>query len=121
MPQITVQVNDRPYTMVCDEGEQDHISELAEFLDREVIELKGKFGQVGDSRLLMMAGIVVADKLSEALNQIETLREEVQGLRDARAVAVERSKSSDDTIAEKLEAVAGRIEDLSKQVYGGGS
>jgi len=117
MPQITVRVNERPYTMVCDEGEQDHITELAQFLDREVVELKEKFGQVGDSRLLMMAGIVVADKLSEALDQIESLREEIQGLRDARSAATERSKHSEDSIAEKLDTAAERIEQLSKRIY----
>jgi cell division protein ZapA (FtsZ GTPase activity inhibitor) len=72
MPQITVRVNDRPYSMVCDEGEEAHLQELAEFLDKEVVNLKENFGQVGDSRLLMMAGIMVADKLSDALSKIET-------------------------------------------------
>jgi cell division protein ZapA len=116
MPQITVRVNDRPYSMVCDEGEEAHLQELAEFLDKEVVNLKENFGQVGDSRLLMMAGIMVADKLSDALSKIETLQEEVQALNDARAAAVERTKSSKDTVAGQLEQAAERIEQLTSQL-----
>lgn len=116
MPQITVRVNDRPYTMVCDDGEEPHLQELAEFLDGEVANLKENFGQVGDSRLLMMAGLVVADKLSEALSRIESMQEEVQSLKDSRTAAVERSKSSEDAVAEKLDAAAKRIESLHEQL-----
>ena len=84
MPQVIVRINDRPYTMMCNEGEQDHLAELAAFLDNEVSTLKQKVGQVGDSRLLLMASLVVADKLSEALRRIEGLQEEIDGLKDAR-------------------------------------
>ncbi len=121
MAQITVRVNDRPYTMVCDEGEEVHLTELAEFLDSEVANLKEDFGQVGDSRLLMMAGLVVADKLSEALSRIEALQEEIQSLKDARVAAVERARSAEDVVADKLEAAAERIELMNKQLGATGS
>lgn len=110
MPQITVHVNDRPYTMVCDEGEEDHLQELAQFLDKEVKNLKENFGQVGDSRLLMMAGLVVADKLSDALGRIEMLQEQAS-----------RLAGSEDRLAEKIEAAAGRIEALNAELNEAGS
>ena len=36
MAQVVVKVNDRPYTMQCDEGEEEHLSELAQLIDTEV-------------------------------------------------------------------------------------
>ena len=36
MAQVIVQVNDRPYTMQCPDGEEDHLKELAKLLDAEV-------------------------------------------------------------------------------------
>ena len=116
MPQVIVRVNDRPYTMMCDEGEEDHLAELAAFLDNEVSTLKQKVGQVGDSRLLLMASLVVADKLSEALRRIEGLQEEIDGLKDARTAALDRGKTIEDSIAEKLESAAARIEALSSDL-----
>jgi cell division protein ZapA len=116
MPQVIVHVNDRPYPMMCDEGEEEHVAELAAFLDSEVATLKKTFGQAGDSRLLLMAGLVVADRLSEALRKIETLQEEVDSLKDARSAVVERGRSVEDALAEKLEAAAARIEGLSSEI-----
>ncbi len=116
MPQVIVRVNDRPYTMSCDEGQEEHLAELAAFLDKEVTELKKSVGQVGDSRLLLMAGLVVADRLSEALRKIETMQEETDGLKDARSAAVDRGKSIEDALADKLNAAAARIEMLSGEL-----
>jgi cell division protein ZapA len=116
MPQVIVRVNDRPYSMMCDEGEEDHVAELAAYLDAEVVSLKKTLGQAGDSRLLLMAGLVVADRLSEALRKIETLQEEIDGLKDARSAAVDRTRSIEDALAEKLETAAARIEGLSSEI-----
>ncbi len=116
MPQVIIRVNDRPYTMNCDEGQEEHLAELAGYLDNEVSELKQTLGQVGDSRLLLMAGLVVADRLSEALRKIEAMQEETDGLKDARSAALDRGKSIEDAMAEKLEATAARIEMLSSEL-----
>lgn len=116
MPQVIVRVNDRSYSMVCDEGEEEHVAELAAFLDGEVVSLKKTFGQAGDSRLLLMAGIMVADRLSEALRKIETMQEEIEGLKDARSAVVDRTRTIEDSLAEKLEAAAARIEGLSGEI-----
>lgn len=118
MPTVIVRVNDRPYNMVCDEGEEEHLTELAELVASEVEKLKKSFGQVGDSKLLLMASLVVADKLDEALRRIETLVGEVDDLRNARSAALERSKVLETTVAEKLVNAAERLEHLSEQLSG---
>ena len=73
MAQIVVRINDHPYTMQCADGEEEHLNELAILLDTELSRIKSSVGQVGDIRLLVMTGLVVADKLSEALRRIEEL------------------------------------------------
>jgi cell division protein ZapA len=52
MPLVNVLIKGRAYTVACDEGEEDHVRELGEFLDKRVRELSGSVGQVGDARLL---------------------------------------------------------------------
>ena len=84
MAQVIVQVNDRPYTMQCPDGEEDHLRELAKLLDTEVSRIRSNVGTVGDIRLLVMAGLMVADRLSESVRRIEDLEDQLRGAREAR-------------------------------------
>ncbi len=114
--QVVVKVNDRPYAMQCDPGEEDHLSELAQLIDTEVAKLKRNFGQVGDTRLLLMAGLVVADKLAASLIRIDDLQSELKKKDSAGDAAGERARSMEDAIADRIEAASERIEALAREV-----
>ncbi len=115
MGQVVVEVNGRPYTMNCSDGEEEHLMELAQLLDSEVTSIKGGVGQVGDIRLLLMAGLVVADRLSEALRKIEDLQDEVAGLRDVRNGIAKQGAEQEDQVAERIEAAARRLDALARE------
>lgn len=116
MAQVVVTVNDRPYAMQCDEGEEEHLTELAQLIDTEVAKLKRAFGQVGDSRLLLMASLVIADKLASSLLKIEDLEDEIATMKDARSAANSRAASLERSVAERLSAAAERLEALSREM-----
>ena len=61
MPLVNVMVNSRAYTIACDDGEEEHCSELADMVDSKVRELLDTVGQVGDPRLLLMAALLITD------------------------------------------------------------
>ncbi|TIP15856.1 MAG: cell division protein ZapA, partial [Mesorhizobium sp.] len=65
MAQVTVSIDGKQYRMACDEGQEEHLIDLAERFDRYVMHLKDSFGEIGDQRLTVMAGIMVMDELSE--------------------------------------------------------
>jgi cell division protein ZapA len=109
MAQVVVQVNDRPYTMQCPDGEEEHLKELARLLDAEVTRIRQSVGTVGDIRLLVMSGLMVADRLSEAIRKIEDLEDQVRGLREARAAAQAELKSVEETLSERLDIAAKRL------------
>jgi cell division protein ZapA len=109
MAQVVVQVNDRPYTMQCPDGEEEHLRELARLLDAEVTRIRQSVGTVGDIRLLVMSGLMVADRLSEAIRKIENLEGQVRGLREARAAAQAELKSIEETLSERLDIAAKRL------------
>ena len=57
MPEVNVEIDGKKYRMACEEGQEAHLMELAERFNRTVIGLKGSFGEIGDNRLVVMAGI----------------------------------------------------------------
>jgi cell division protein ZapA len=116
MPLVNVLVNGRAFTVACDDGEEDHLRELGQFIDNRVRELSGAVGQVGDARLLLMAGLVVADELSEALGLLEDRDREIVALKAISVETEEETAKSGDRIAGALENAASRIEAIAARV-----
>jgi len=104
MGEVAVSINGRTYRVACDDGEEAHVSALADKLARHVADLVTDIGQVGDTRLLLMAGLVVADELADLRLKFT----ELQTRSDA--MAVERDETSEriERLARRLEAVAAR-------------
>ncbi|MGI4879941.1 MAG: cell division protein ZapA [Janthinobacterium lividum] len=66
MGQITVRIGGRGYALSCRDGEEDHLAALAAHLQSKADQLAGSLGSMSEPRLLLMAGILVADELFEA-------------------------------------------------------
>lgn len=116
MANVVVTVADRPYTMQCPDGEEEHLRELAQLLDTEVGRIKQSVGSIGDIRLLVMSGLMVADRLSEAVRKIEELEEQVQNLREGRNLAQTQLKTLENNLTTHLDRAAQRLESLAKTV-----
>lgn len=116
MGQVKVSINDRSYTVACGDGEEDHVRELAGYISKQVTALAQEVGQVGDARLLLMAGLLVTDELSDALQKAKMLEQEIENLTGSRASAMERSREAEGSLADVLDDAARRIEDLAKRI-----
>jgi cell division protein ZapA len=68
MAQINVNVNGKTYPLVCAEGDQDRLSKLAAYVDAKCTDLTSKLGHVAENRLLLMAAVLIADELQDAMN-----------------------------------------------------
>ncbi len=104
MPQVEVSINNRAYRIACDEGQDEHLTRLAEYVDKRVQELVSAVGQVGDARLLVMASLLIADELSETF---ASLQDKV-GAETAETEA-EIAKATEE-IAERIERIAAKLE-----------
>jgi cell division protein ZapA len=123
MRHINVTINGRQYRMACEEGQEVRLLRLAETLESRIESLRGKFGEIGDARLTVMAALTVCDELQDAGNRIRALEEELVALRDVRAVAADRAKSTQVAVANALHAAADRIEKTTQvlnRTVGGG-
>ena len=110
MAQVDVQINDQIYSIACDDGQEAHLARLAQYVDNRVGELVAAVGRrVGDSRLLVMASLLIADELSDAYGELETLRESNQGIAK-RMEAEETLTGLLEGLADRLESIADRVE-----------
>src|ERR1700754_1824139 len=110
MSHINVTINGRQYRMACEEGQELRLLKLAENLESRVETLRGKFGEIGDQRLTVMAALTVCDELVDATQRIRALEEELNQLRDVRVAAIDRAKATQSAVANALNAAAERIE-----------
>lgn len=116
MAHVIVEVNGRPYTMQCPDGEEAHLKELARLLDSEVARIRQSVGTVGDIRLLVMAGLMVADRLSESVLRIEELEEQVRGLRAERDDALAGVETLERQVAQRLDSAAARLSAMARDL-----
>lgn len=114
MAQVEVTVNGREYLVACEDGEEEHLLELAEYLHRSVTELAQSIGQVGEARLMLMAGLLIADELFDSRNSIEMLESEISDTKAAGDKAagevVKAANTVIDRIAARLDNVADRLQ-----------
>jgi cell division protein ZapA len=110
MSHINVTINGRQYRMACEEGQEVRLLKLAENLETRIQSLRGKFGEIGDARLTVMAALMACDELVDAGNRVRTLEQEVTELRDFRNAAAERARLTQTAVVNALNAAAERIE-----------
>lgn len=116
MPLVEVVVNGRNYQVACDVGQEDRLRELAQQFDKRVQVLASSVGQVGDARLLLMAGLVITDELSGATAKALEREKEVTALKSKLANGSETLEKAESGIAELLEQAAIRIESIAGRV-----
>lgn len=103
MPTLELTINGRRHQLQCAEGEEPRLRRLASYIDGRVAELARQHGQVGDARLLVLVGLMIADELSDANEEIRRLR----------AAASEEAGVGERQATEAIERVAARLEQLA--------
>lgn len=107
MAQLPITVNGRPYTIACEDGQEERLRQLAQTLDAEVSGLAAAIGQVGDSRLLVIAGLSLIDRLSETEGEAAGAQSQTQATLDAaqsRVADAEARAEAAEREADRLQA-----------------
>ncbi len=117
MAKVSITINGRKFALGCDEGEQAHLLMLGEKLDKRVQMLANQFGQIGDLRLLLMAGITLTDELEDAGSAVDVQAEELASdIRRAGEEALSMARRRESTAADSLIKAAERIERLASRL-----
>lgn len=114
MPLVNVMVNNKAYTIACDDGEEDHLRQLAATVDGKVRELLSSVGNVGDTRLLLMAALLIADEHHGGRGEADhhgaenhargDLEARIKAVEDQAALAMEQTAAKLERIAASLAA-----------------
>ncbi len=74
MSQVEITINGRQYRVACEDGQETHLTNLATYFDSKMTSLIEEVGQIGDTSLMVMAGLLIADELSDLNQELVNMR-----------------------------------------------
>lgn len=125
MPEVTIMIGGRPFAVACQDGEESYLHSAAKMLDDEAQVLADQAGRMPEARMLLMAGLMLADKTASVEDRIREVegalaeREaELEGLRTMGAPEPERIEVPvvPEAVTETLAELAARAEALAADI-----
>lgn len=106
--QVNITIRGRQYQIACDDGQEAHLARLGRYLDQKAEQLHAAAGSVSDALLLVMVGLVVADELTDTVAELDGLKSTAGNA--GRVAAESAAAASINTLAERIERIAARLE-----------
>ena len=116
LSRVTVAINGRKFRMACEQGQEAHLRRLASDFDQRIGRLRSEFGEIGNTRLTVMAALTISDELVQMSSRMRALERELAELQDTRAAAADHSKVTQAAVAAALNAAAERIEGITRRL-----
>ncbi|WP_375173303.1 cell division protein ZapA [Pseudooceanicola sp.] len=131
MPELEILIGGRAFEVACQEGEEHYLQAAAEMLNIEAQTLVAQTGRIPEARMLLMSGLMLADRTAGVEDRLKILEDEAEGyraeidrlknaLRDAEGKATEPAKVEVPVIpaglSEGLLAMAEKAEKLADEV-----
>ncbi|HEX4026447.1 MAG TPA: cell division protein ZapA [Rhizomicrobium sp.] len=116
MPLVNVMVNNRAYTIACDEGEEEHLKDLAQHVDQKAREVLASVGQVGDTRMLLMAALLMADEHHDLTDKVAAGAQAANASSGEKRSLHLRVEQAESDAADVLESAAKRLEDIAARL-----
>lgn len=81
MPEVAVKIGGRPFIVACQEGEESFLEAAARMLDAEAVSLISQIGRMPEDRMLLMSGLLLADKTAASEDRLKVAEHELRELR----------------------------------------
>lgn len=125
MPQVEIAIGGRTFEVACQDGEEHFLHSAAALLDAEASHLADQIGRMPEARMLLMAGLMLADKTAGLDDRVRELEAEAAKMR-AQMETMQAQPAPDPirvevpvvpaTVTEALAEIAARAEALADQV-----
>jgi len=125
MPEVDIHIGGRVFQVACQEGEEHFLQSAAGLLDTEAQSLAEALGRVPETRMLLMAGLMLADKTAGLEEQLRAAQLELSQLAAARPPAAPEPKTIEvrvevpiipNEIVAEFAKIADRTEGLAAQI-----
>ena len=120
MPEVAIKIGDKKFTVTCQPGEESALEAAAGLLNDEASFLVSEIGQLSEQKLLLMSGLMLADKMTA---QSQKLAKAERALEEALTTAktLEENNASlqapiDDNFLEQLETITEKAENLAYKI-----
>ena len=118
MANVNIKFNGKDYLLSCDNGQEEHLIELAEYLNKRFKELKSELGNIGESKLLLISSIKIVDEYYEIKKSVDKKKEEFNILSDRfkelKSLVLEYKNNKDNEI-NKLSSDLDRFKEMVDQ------
>ena len=116
MANVNVKFNGKDFLLSCEDGQEEHLEELANNLNNKFEELKLDLGNIGENKLLLITAIKVMDEYYETKKKIDKKKAELENItskfKELKSLVYGYKEQKEDE-AEKL---AGDINQLQNQI-----
>tara|TARA_B100000700_G_C14602801_1_gene649911 strand:+ start:206 stop:658 length:453 start_codon:yes stop_codon:yes gene_type:complete len=80
MANVNIKFNNKDYLLSCDDGQEENLKELANFLDTKYAELKKNLGNIGESKLLLITAIKMVDDYFDLSKKVNSKKNDFEKL-----------------------------------------
>ena len=80
MANVNIKFNGKEFLLSCDDGQEEHLEELALYLNEKFADLKNSLGNIGESKLLLITSISVLDEYYETKKKIDIQKKEITNI-----------------------------------------
>jgi cell division protein ZapA len=77
MPEVNIQIGGRSFAVACQDGEEHYLRSAADLLDNEAKALMEQIGRLPEARMLLMAGLMLADKHAGSEDQMKAMEDKI--------------------------------------------
>ena len=125
MPEVVISIGGRDFEVACQEGEEQYLHSAAKMLDTEAQTLASQIGRIPETRMLLMAGLMLADKTAamedkvrEMEDKLGAMQNELTALQNKPAPAPEKVEvpGIPEIVTETLAEIAARTESLAAAI-----
>ena len=123
MANVNVRFNNKDYLLSCDDGQEEDLKKLTQFLDKKYSDLKTKLGNLGENKLLLITAIQVIDEYFDLKKRVLSQKTNFENLsskfKEMKSLAIDYKEVKDTEIS-KLNSDLDKLKkmvDESQAVY----
>ena len=126
MANVNIKFNGKEFLLSCEDGQEEHLEELALYLNEKFSNLKNSLGNIGESKLLLITSISVLDEYYETKKKIDMQKKEINKItekfkelkslvynyRDLKEIEISELSKNQDNLKNEIEANRNNYESL---------